>query len=314
MLIEQTTHEVPTSTGPMTIHLITPKVAGYPNARWPGVVVWSEIYQVRRHPHSPPPPSANARFQVTGPVLRFANSIAAQGYIVACPCIYHEFEGAAPIAYDGPGTDAGNDYKIRKLLSAYDSDAKAAVNFLMDQKACNGRIGSTGMCLGGHLAFRVRQDWVGCCEGREGLVGYGLKRRKGGELGFIGCLEIRGAHSEGEDLVPEGEECGSNASLPQPAPQPNLANPLAQNALDPRIIASVCYFPTGPSSLCSPSQLRPHSSPTPSNQTSTTQPSLLPVTTRSSALHRARLKARSSLSSAYKMVTSCVPLPALPAQ
>ena len=33
--------------GPMTIYLITPKVEGYPNVKWPGVVVWSEIYQVR---------------------------------------------------------------------------------------------------------------------------------------------------------------------------------------------------------------------------------------------------------------------------
>ncbi|KAL8279143.1 hypothetical protein RQP46_008399 [Phenoliferia psychrophenolica] len=124
----------------MTIYLITPKLDGYPNAKWPGVVVWSEIYQV------------------TGPVLRFATSIASQGYIVACPCVYHEFEGAAPMPYDTVGTDNGNNYKVQKALSAYDSDAKASVDFLMTHKNCNGRIGSTGMCLGGHLAFRNALD------------------------------------------------------------------------------------------------------------------------------------------------------------
>ena len=53
--------------------------------------------------------------------------------------------------YDTTGTDNGNSYKVRKALSAYDSDAKASVDFLMSHPNCNGRIGSTGMCLGGHL-------------------------------------------------------------------------------------------------------------------------------------------------------------------
>ncbi|SCV68655.1 BQ2448_776 [Microbotryum intermedium] len=112
----------------------------YPNAKFPGVVVWSEIYNV------------------TGPVLRFANSIASQGYIVACPVVFHEFTGPAALAYDVPGTDAGNAYKVKKVLSAYDEDAKKAVDLLMEHKNCNGRIGTTGMCLGGHLAFRNALD------------------------------------------------------------------------------------------------------------------------------------------------------------
>jgi carboxymethylenebutenolidase len=78
-----------------------------------------------------------------------------QGYIVACPVVFHEFTGAAPLAYDVPGTDAGNSYKIKKLLSAYDEDAEKTVDLLVAHKNCTGRIGATGMCLGGHLAFRV---------------------------------------------------------------------------------------------------------------------------------------------------------------
>ncbi|ORY90215.1 dienelactone hydrolase, partial [Leucosporidium creatinivorum] len=112
----------------------------YPNARFPGVVVWSEIYNV------------------SAPVLRFANSIASQGYIVACPVVFHEFTGAAAIPYDVPGTDAGNAYKVQKLLTAYDEDARKAVDLLMEHPNCTGRIGATGMCLGGHLAFRNALD------------------------------------------------------------------------------------------------------------------------------------------------------------
>lgn len=52
---------------------------------------------------------------VTGPVQRFARQIAGQGYIVAAPSSYHEFTGPEALAYDVPGTDAGNDYKVRKV-------------------------------------------------------------------------------------------------------------------------------------------------------------------------------------------------------
>ena len=62
---------------------------------------------------------------VTGPVARFARQIAGQGYIVAAPSSYHEFTGPEPLAYDVPGTDAGNEYKIKKV-SAPDMYANAS--------------------------------------------------------------------------------------------------------------------------------------------------------------------------------------------
>lgn len=42
-------------------------------------------------------------YQVTGPVERFAGQIASQGYVVACPSSYHEFETPDPIPYDTEG-------------------------------------------------------------------------------------------------------------------------------------------------------------------------------------------------------------------
>lgn len=56
-------------------------------------------------------------FIVTGPVARFARQIAGQGYIVAAPSSYHEFTGPEPLAYDVPGTDAGNEWKITKVCT-----------------------------------------------------------------------------------------------------------------------------------------------------------------------------------------------------
>ncbi|KAI4718480.1 alpha/beta-hydrolase [Aureobasidium sp. EXF-10727] len=141
MLIEESYKDVATKDGGnMRVFTWHPTVPNYPKAKFPGVVVFSEIYQV------------------TGPVARFAKQIAGQGYIVAAPSSYHEFTGPEPLAYDGPGTDKGNDWKVAKKLAAYDEDAELSVSLLLSLETCNGRIGATGMCLGGHLAYRCALD------------------------------------------------------------------------------------------------------------------------------------------------------------
>lgn len=77
--------------------------------------------------------------------------------------------------YDVEDTDRGNQYKIQKVnlqlppprlnphlthilhqtLESYDADSHATVDVLLSLPTCTGRIGSTGMCLGGHLAVRA---------------------------------------------------------------------------------------------------------------------------------------------------------------
>jgi dienelactone hydrolase len=95
---------------------------------------------------------------VTGPVARFARQIAGQGYIVAAPSSYHEFTGPEALKYDAADTDRGNEWKVAKKLSAYDEDASLSVDYLLSLPTCTGRIGATGMCLGGHLAYRCALD------------------------------------------------------------------------------------------------------------------------------------------------------------
>ncbi|TAQ86322.1 hypothetical protein B7494_g5379 [Chlorociboria aeruginascens] len=144
MLIQETHTDVATKAdgkeGSMRLFVFHPTVPNYPNARFPGVVLFSEIYQV------------------TGPVARFARQIAGQGYIVAAPSSYHEFTGPEPLAYDVPGTDAGNEWKIKKTIAGYDEDSALSIDHLLSLPTCNGRIGTTGMCLGGHLAYRCALD------------------------------------------------------------------------------------------------------------------------------------------------------------
>jgi carboxymethylenebutenolidase len=121
----------------MRLHLFRPAKPG----RFPGILLFSEIYQV------------------TAPIRRLASFVAGLGYLVAVPEVYHEFEPAGTVlAYDQAGTDRGNELKITKPIAAFDSDSKAAFGFLLAHEACTGKLGSLGVCLGGHLALRAALD------------------------------------------------------------------------------------------------------------------------------------------------------------
>jgi carboxymethylenebutenolidase len=69
--------------GSMRMHLFRPAIEG----RYPGVLLFSEIYQV------------------TAPIRRLAAMIAGNGYLVAVPEVYHEYEPAGTVLdYDPAGT------------------------------------------------------------------------------------------------------------------------------------------------------------------------------------------------------------------
>jgi carboxymethylenebutenolidase len=126
--------DIHTSTGPMRTYLFRPGTEG----RYPGLVLYSEI------------------FQVTGPIRRTAAMLASHGFVVAVPEIYHELEPSGTVlAYDEAGAERGNRHKITKALSSYDGDARAALDFLKCSPHCTGKLGVMGICLGGHLAFRA---------------------------------------------------------------------------------------------------------------------------------------------------------------
>ncbi len=128
------TADIAVGGGTMRLHLFRPAIAG----RFPGVLFFSEIYQV------------------TGPIRRLAAMVAGQGYLVAVPEVYHEYEPPGTVLhYDQPGTDRGNALKFTKPVAAFDADAEAGVAYLRQHEACTGRIATLGVCLGGHLAYRA---------------------------------------------------------------------------------------------------------------------------------------------------------------
>ena len=131
------TVDLATGSGTMRLHLFRPAVVG----RYPGTLLFSEIYQV------------------TAPIRRLAAYVAGHGYLVAVPEVYHEYEPAGTVLqYDQAGTERGNALKFTKPVSAWDEDARVAYDFLEAHPHASGRLGSAGVCLGGHLAYRAALD------------------------------------------------------------------------------------------------------------------------------------------------------------
>src|SRR4030095_4896641 len=98
--------DLKTEYGPMRTYVLRPAAAG----RYPGLVLYSEI------------------FQVTGPIRRTAARLAGEGFVVIVPEIYHELEPAGTVLpYDADGAQRGNDLKTTKELASYDGDARAAL-------------------------------------------------------------------------------------------------------------------------------------------------------------------------------------------
>ncbi len=133
-IIDSEFTDLTTPTGPMRTYVFRPAAPG----KYPGILLYSEI------------------FQVTGPIRRTAAFLAGHGFIVAVPEIYHEFEPAGKVlAYDQPGATRGNELKFVKALAAYDTDARAVFAFLASHPHCTGKLGTMGICIGGHLSFRA---------------------------------------------------------------------------------------------------------------------------------------------------------------
>ena len=126
--------DIETPTGPMRTYVFKPAAPG----RYPGIVLYSEV------------------FQVTGPMRRTAALLAGNGFVVAVPEIYHELEPAGTVlAFDAEGGARGNAHKTGKTLAAYDNDIRAALDFLKSHPDCTGKLGAAGFCIGGHIALRA---------------------------------------------------------------------------------------------------------------------------------------------------------------
>ncbi|MCS7034061.1 MAG: dienelactone hydrolase family protein [Phycisphaerae bacterium] len=136
LICEDPASDLATPTGPMRTYLIRPSATG----KFPGIVLFSEI------------------FQVTQPVRRIAATLAGHGYVVAIPEIFHELVEGPGVVISYDTAERGNRCKVEKELAAYDADARAVVDHLRRHPNCTGRLGSFGICIGGHLALRCAMN------------------------------------------------------------------------------------------------------------------------------------------------------------
>jgi carboxymethylenebutenolidase len=146
MIVHTETADLDTPTGVMRTHVYAPRPAAS-GKRWPGVVLYPEI------------------FQQTAPIARLSVQVASQGYVVMAPEIYHEHEPPGTVlAYDDAGRDKGMAYKLATPLTTFDADAGVVTRALREHPSCSGRIGAIGFCIGGHLALRaaLRPDVLAC--------------------------------------------------------------------------------------------------------------------------------------------------------
>ena len=137
MILAESSVDLSTPSGPMRTYVYRPVAPG----RWPGLVLFSEIYQR------------------TGPIARMAAMLAGHGHVVAVPEIFHELEPpGCVLAYDTAGADKGNQNKVGKPIGAYDADARSVLGFLATHPNCTGKRGVIGICIGGHLSFRAAMN------------------------------------------------------------------------------------------------------------------------------------------------------------
>lgn len=132
----------------MRVYIASPKTPG----TYPAIIFYSDIYQLG------------------SPMIRLVNYLAGFGYIVAAPEIFHRIEPVGSVIEpDDIGRMRGNDDARRTLVSEYDSDIRAMIDFLKAENSVSwklfgrqsppnvsaSQIGTLGFCIGGHLAFRA---------------------------------------------------------------------------------------------------------------------------------------------------------------
>jgi carboxymethylenebutenolidase len=173
----------------MRLYVAAPREPG----KYPGIVLWSEI------------------FQLTGPIRRSVERLAGHGFVVAAPEIYHRIERpGVVIPYDDIGRMWGLEDAGETATAEFDADAAATLNYLASHpQVKGGKFGTMGFCIGGHLAFRAAlqpQVAAAVCCYPTGVHNGKLGKDDPGTLARL--AEIRGdmlvVYGRDDPHVPEG--------------------------------------------------------------------------------------------------------------
>jgi carboxymethylenebutenolidase len=115
--------------------------AGAAGARWPGVVAFSDI------------------FQLTGTHLRTCARLASHGFVVVSPEIFGRVLPAGRALDFDADRQLALDTTERMTVDAFDADRRVVLAWMGAHPAIDAaRLVACGWCIGGHLAFRAAQE------------------------------------------------------------------------------------------------------------------------------------------------------------
>jgi carboxymethylenebutenolidase len=131
---------VPSPNGEIRSLVISPVVTGPGERRNPGLLLYTDI------------------FQLTESTLRTARRLASTGFVVCVPEIYpHGDLAGVALEFDDAGKQAGLGGAAATTTEQFDADRVAVLDFLQQRDDVD-ELFATGFCIGGHLAFRAAFD------------------------------------------------------------------------------------------------------------------------------------------------------------
>lgn len=104
---------------------------------YPGVLLFMEIFGINPH------------------IRSVADRVAAEGYVVLVPDLFHRTAPGIELGYDEAGLNRGIELMGKTDPAEILADVKAAREALTKRPDCKGRgVGAIGFCFGGHVAYR----------------------------------------------------------------------------------------------------------------------------------------------------------------
>jgi len=124
--------KIPVGSLSMPGYLAKPEGQG----KWPGVLLFMEIFGINRH------------------IRSVADRVAAEGYVVIAPDVFHRTAPGIELGYDEQGLQKGIGMMTQVKASEAIADITAATKALESRADLGGKgIGAMGFCFGGHLTY-----------------------------------------------------------------------------------------------------------------------------------------------------------------
>lgn len=148
---------------------------------YPGVLLFMEVFGINRH------------------IRAVVDRVAAEGYVVLAPNVFHRSDPGVELEYDADGLSRGVDMMGQVGAGELIADMKAAVEFLETREDISGKgIGVMGFCFGGHAAYLAACELPvkaavsfyggGVATAAPGNEGLPTVERSGSITGSILCL------------------------------------------------------------------------------------------------------------------------------